>query len=170
MNKSVIIRARGRAVTLVELLVALTVLAVLSVAVTTMLRGAAQVSGAITTSMTSESEVEFTLHRVIQNVRMASVLKKPSVITVAHELELVTQPDAANATYQVLYEIVPGPDGTTQLQETDPRYGKSILISDLQTFDVRLQTADPPKIVLITLKAGKNPGVTRSVKIAQRNP
>jgi len=163
-------RAR-KAFTLVELLVAITILAILSTAVVMMLRSAANVTNAVTASMAYEMEVETALLRIIQNVRMCTSVFVPSGATGGNTFSLVTQADPANnnATYPVTYSLIVAADGTRQLEEIDSRYGASTLIRDVQSFDVRYTNASGPTVILLTFSVGKNPPVVRTVKIAPRN-
>src|SRR4051812_39341774 len=67
-----------RAVTLVELLVALAVLAVISTAVTTMLAGASKTNQYVNTETDTMSQVENAYRRILHNVRTASAITSPS--------------------------------------------------------------------------------------------
>jgi prepilin-type N-terminal cleavage/methylation domain-containing protein len=157
--------------TLVEMLVALSILAVVSTAVVSMLRAGAQVSGALGSSITSQWEVEAAICRIVQQGRMCTSLNVPSGTTAGTAFSLVTQPDAANgnATYNVSYSLVTAADGSKQLQETDARYGTSILIRNVQTFSVRTKNVGWPQVVIVTLTAGSVPPVARTFRMTPRN-
>jgi prepilin-type N-terminal cleavage/methylation domain-containing protein len=162
---------RPNAMTLVETLVSLTILAVVSTAVVFMLRGGAQVSGALGSSIASQWETESAICRILAQGRMCSSMNVPGNTAGGTTFSLVTQPDAANAsaTYPVTYSLVTASDGTKQLQETDPRYGTSILIRNVQSFDVRTKSAGMPQVAIISLTVAGTPPVTRTFRITPRN-
>ncbi len=166
--------ASGRKVlglTLVEMLMSLSILAVVSTAVVTMLHGGAQVSAALTSSMTNQWEVQAAIARMVQQSRLCTTLNVPTGTGGGSAFSLVTQPDAANnsATYNVSYALVTVADGTRQLQETDSRYGTSILIRNVQSFDVRTKNVSAPQVVIVTLTVGGAPPVLRTFRITPRN-
>jgi prepilin-type N-terminal cleavage/methylation domain-containing protein len=163
-------RDGGRGMTLVELLMALSILAVLSTAIVFMLQGGVKVSGALGASITNQWEVEAAICRMVQQGRMCTTMTVPGGTGGGTTFSLVTQPDAANgnATYNVSYSLATAADGTKQLQETDTRYGTSILVRNVQSLNVRTKVAGMPQVVIITLTAG-NPAVARTFRITPRN-
>jgi prepilin-type N-terminal cleavage/methylation domain-containing protein len=162
---------RGRGMTLVELLVALAITAIISVAVVSMLYAGGQVNSVLNTAMTNEWEVESALLRMAQQLRQCTTFSVPTGMSGGTAFSLVTQPDAANGnqTYNVNYSLVAGPNGAQQLQKNDSRYGNSILISNLQSFDVRYKTASAPYVVVLTLTSTGSPPVTRLLRVTPRN-
>jgi type II secretory pathway component PulJ len=157
--------------TLVELLVSLTILAILSTAVTVMLRAGGQASSALGASMTNQWEVQTALSRIVQQSRMCTTLTVPTGVSGGSTFSLVTEPDTLNnsATYAVTYSLITASDGTKQLQEADARYGNSILLHNVQSFDVRTKNIGAPQVVILTLTVGSTPPVTRTVRITPRN-
>src|SRR5271157_5822846 len=96
-----------RAVTLVELLVALAVLALLSSAVSVMLAGASNTNQYVATEADAMSSVENAYRRILHNVRTASSLTTPSNGTLTNTLTVQTQidPNHGNVAATVAYSI-----------------------------------------------------------------
>jgi prepilin-type N-terminal cleavage/methylation domain-containing protein len=159
-------RRTRRAVTLVELMISLVILAIISTAIFVMLRAGAQVSGSITGSMTSEWEVETAIARILPQVRHCTSINVPYGTTGGPDFSLVTQPDSANGntTYNVQYKFTNG-----QLQEIDSRYGTSVLIRNVQSFSARTKNSGSPTVLILTMTVGAKPPVTRTVRITPRN-
>jgi prepilin-type N-terminal cleavage/methylation domain-containing protein len=162
---------RASAMTLVEMLVSLAILAVVSTAIVAMLHGGAQVSSALGSSISNQWEVEAGICRIIQQARMCTSLTVPTGTSGGTSFSLVTQGDAANGntTYAVTYNLVTASDGSKQLQETDPRYGTSILIRNVQAFDVRTKNSGLPQVVIVNMTVGGGPPVTRTFRMTPRN-
>ena len=141
-QRSVVSGRKAPGLTLVEMLMSLSIMAVVSTAVVAMVHGGGQVSGALTASMTNQWEVEAAIGRIVQEARVCTLLTVPGGVSGGTAFTLVTEPDAANGntTYTINYALATASDGTQQLQETDSRYGTSILIRNVQTFSVRLKT------------------------------
>lgn len=157
---------RRRGFTLLEMVVALTVLAVLSVSVTALLYGALNTDRHVRQVGSAASEVDLAVRRITHNVRTASAMSSPAGTTAVSTLSTVTQPDASNggATYTVTYALVNG-----DLVETDSRYGTNTLVRDVSAFTVALQGSGSPRVVVITLQAGEGTGVRRQFRVACRN-
>jgi type II secretory pathway component PulJ len=157
--------------TLVEMLMALSILAVVSTAVVAMLHAGAQVSGALGNSITNQWEVEAAIARIVQQTRMCTTLTVPGGTSGGTTFSLVTEPDAANGnvTYSVSYALITAGDGTQQLQETDSRYGTSILIHNVQSFSIRTKNVGLPTVAIVTLTVGGAPPVTRTFRMTPRN-
>src|SRR4051812_21532143 len=102
-------RAR-RAVTLVELLLALAVVAMLSTAVTTMLAGAADTHLYVNNETDAMSQIENPYRRILHNARTASSLTTPSSGTLGTSLTLQTQSDPSygNVPATVTYSVAGG--------------------------------------------------------------
>jgi len=155
--------------TLVEMLMALSIFAVVSTAIVTMLHGGAQVSTALGNSISNQWEVQSAIARIIQQTRVCTSLSVPGGTTGGSSFSLVTEPDAGNVTYNVSYDLITASDGTKQLQETDPRYGASILIHNVQSFSIRTKNLTPPQVAILTLTVGGAPPVSRTFRITPRN-
>ena len=160
-------RAR-RAVTLVELLTALAVVAVLSTAVATMLAGAGNTHQYVNTETDAMSQVENAYRRVLHNVRTASALTTPNnaALHSPGTLTLQTQndPSYGNVPATVTYSI-----SGSDLIETDSRYsGNAILVPNVATFSVQ-RIATSPTQLSITITSGTIPPVTRTAIITCRN-
>jgi prepilin-type N-terminal cleavage/methylation domain-containing protein len=171
MSRVAGIRWRGRGgVTLVELMVSLVVLTIISTAVLYMLRAGAQLSGAMNSSISSETEIEAALARIVQQVRNCTSLNVPHGTSGDSSFSIVTEPDAANGnqTYSVTYQLS-GSGAAQQLQEVDARYGTSTLVRNVQSFNVRTKSATGTQVIILTLTVGASPPVTRTVRITPRN-
>jgi prepilin-type N-terminal cleavage/methylation domain-containing protein len=157
--------------TLVESLMALSILAVVSTAVVAMLRASTQVSSAMGSSISSQWEVQTAIARMVEQSRVCASLNVPTGVAGGTSFSLVTEPDAANGnvSYNVTYSLVTAADGSQSLQENDARYGASILIHNVKTFSVRTKNAGLPQVVIIDLTTGSAPMITRSFRITPRN-
>jgi prepilin-type N-terminal cleavage/methylation domain-containing protein len=154
-----------RAFTLVELLVALSIIAVVSTAITALLAAAAKTSSLVTAQGAAQWELDSSMRRITQQVRMSA---KGSLTVGADAsgnptFSLVTQPDANAFTYVVGYALTLSPDGSRQFVETDPRYGSNILVHDIQACDIRLKNPSGPAILVVTLIAGRGDAQTSRV-------
>src|SRR5512140_2370663 len=85
--------ARWRGVTLVELLVALSVVAILSTAIAVMLVGAGNTHQYVNSEADAMSNVENAFRRILHNTRTASALTAPTSGTLTNTLTVLTQPD-----------------------------------------------------------------------------
>jgi hypothetical protein len=174
----------SRALTVVELLVALSIVAVVSTAVTTLLYAGGKVNSFVTSSIDTQWEVEAAVNRIAQEIRTCDPLNLVNVPTGTGGgafCSFVTQPDPANGnqTYDVSLQLMQASDGTWQLWEsqylhgtTTPRFAgqpSAVILHNVQSFDVRTKTAGLPQVVTITMTAGRNPPVTRTLTIAPRN-
>jgi type II secretory pathway component PulJ len=159
------------ALTLVESLMALSILAVVSTAVVFMLHASTQVSTAMGASISNQWEVQTALARIVEQSRVCSSLNVPTGTAGGTAFSLVTQLDPANGntSYPVSYNLATETDGTKSLQETDPRYGTSTLIRNVQSFNVRTKNPGLPQVVIINLTVGTAPPVTRTIRITPRN-
>jgi prepilin-type N-terminal cleavage/methylation domain-containing protein len=159
-------KARSRGTTLVELMVALAVVAVLSSAVAVMLAGAGKTYQWVNTQADAMSDVENAFRRILHNVRTASALTAPSSGVLTNTLTVQTQADPSygNAPATVTYAIVDG-----NLVETDTRDESSaILVRGVSAFTVQ-RTGTAPTQVAITITSGSTPPVTRTALITCRN-
>lgn len=160
-------KSRLKAFTLVELLVALVVISIISVAVTAMLSGASKTSLYVNTSTDTVSQMETAYRRILHNLRTCSAITTPTTTTAASTLTLVTQPDAGNgnATYTVTYALTNG-----NLTENDSRYtSANTLVTGVTAFTVTRLSLTSPQSVQVTITAGSAEVVTRSVTIYCRN-
>ncbi len=158
--------AARRAVTLVELLVALTVVAVLSAAVSVMLVGAGNTHRYVNSEADAMSNVENAFRRMLHNVRTASAMPAPSGGTLTNTLTVQTQPDPAygNVPATVTYAVSNG-----NLVETDSRYaGSSILVPNVSAFTIQRTGASPTQLN-ISITSGSTPAVTRTAMVTCRN-
>jgi prepilin-type N-terminal cleavage/methylation domain-containing protein len=162
------LKERGRAVTLVELLVALTVLAVISTAVTVLLTGAADAHQYVNTECDAMAQVENAYRRILHNVRAASDVLAPTDTAVGSTLSVATQMDStysATVAPTVTYSVVGG-----NLVETDDRYGtNNVLVENVKTFSVKWNGTANPTTITVTITSSSTPAVTRTATISCRN-
>jgi prepilin-type N-terminal cleavage/methylation domain-containing protein len=161
-----------RGFTLVELLVALAIVAVTSTAIVAMLSAAAQTSGVITAQGATEWEIDAAMRRITQQVRMcaAGSLAVTTDASGNPTFSLITQPDVNNNSYNVSYALATASDGTQQVTETDPRYGTSVLVHNVVSWDARLKNATGPAILVVSVTAGRADAQTARVfEAAPRN-
>ncbi len=159
-------KARRRGVTLVELMVALSVVAVLSAAIAVLLVGAGDTNQYVNSEADAMSNVENAFRRILHNARTASALTAPTTGTLGNTLTVRTQPDPSfgNAPATVTYSLLNG-----NLVETDSRYpGNSVLVPGVSAFTVQRTGAGPLQLN-VSITAGATPGVTRSAMITCRN-
>jgi len=159
------LRSRKRGFTLVELLVALTIVMTLSTAIAALLVAAGKTNQYVNDEADRISQVENAYRRMLHNIRTASSMSSPSNTTLTNTFTVNTQPDTgypSGAT--VTYAISNG-----NLVETDSRYGTSILVPQITTFSVRkINSSGTPTTLSISIVAG-SPAVTRSATILCRN-
>lgn len=156
-----------RALTLVELLLALVILGILSTVVVAMINGAARTSLYVTNGTDTVSEVEVAYRRILHNIRTCSAITAPTNTTATNSITLKTQPDAANsnAIYTVTYSLSNG-----SLLETDSRYASAnTLVTGVTAFSVTRNTLTSPQTVTISITAGVSPSISRSITIYCRN-
>jgi hypothetical protein len=158
--------SRPRGVTLVELMLALTIVALVPGAVATMLAGAGKAHQYVNPKTEAMSQVENASRRILHNVRTASTLTTPNDGTLHSPgtLTITTQPDTgypSGAT--VTYSVSGG-----NLVENDQRYGTNTLLSHVTTFSVQ-RTSTSPTQLSITITSGTVPAVTRTVMVTCRN-
>ncbi|HVX87111.1 MAG TPA: prepilin-type N-terminal cleavage/methylation domain-containing protein [Phycisphaerae bacterium] len=161
-----------RAFTLVELLLALAIIAVTSTAVVAMLSAAARTSSVINAEASTEWELDAALRRITQEVRTcaAGSLVVSTDASGNATFSLVTQPDVNNNAYNVSYALATAADGTRQVVETDPRYGTSVLVHNVQTWDAHLKNLTGPAILVVSVTAGRADAQTSRVfEAAPRN-
>ena len=160
------------AFTLVELLVALAIIAVTSTAVVAMLAAAARTTSVVTAQAAAQWELDATMRRVTQQVRTcaAGTLSVSTDASGNATFSLTTQPDVNNISYAVSYSLAVAADGSKQFVETDPRYGTSVLVHNVQAYDARLKNATGPAILVVTLIAGRQDvQTTRVFEATPRN-
>jgi prepilin-type N-terminal cleavage/methylation domain-containing protein len=164
------IRTNLRAFTLVELLTALVIMSMLSLAVVTILMGAARTNMHVTGETGAIAQAENAARRIMHNLRTASSLSDPAAVATTHSLTLTTQPDSGNgnATYTVTYAL-----SGRNLTESDPRYNvggaPNVIATNVSAFDVTRNATSAPQSVTIRITIGTSPAVTRSLTVYCRN-
>lgn len=129
----------ARGYTLIELIMAVTLLAIISVAVCMLTFGAFNTDRYLRTRNTSVAEIELATVRLANNIRAAQT----GTITVGTgTLSTVTQADTAHGypngvTVSYALQTDPLHAGMKQLIENDPRYGTTnVLATNVATFTV----------------------------------
>lgn len=159
-----------RAVTLVELLVALVVVAILSTAITTLVFGAMNDNRYLQNNAVAQSELELAMRRITNNIRegqTGTVAVGPSA------LSMVTQPDSADgypSGVTVSYAVQNSTTVTGQkdLTETDQRYGTNVLVHNVTTFSAA-QVSGISNLFQIDIVVGTAPQTERHFKVFARN-
>lgn len=156
--------------TLVELLVALTIVAVLSTAVSALLSGAGKINQFVNSESTALTQVETAFRRITHNVRTASALTAPANTTTTNTLTVSTQVDASyngGSVATVTYKISTAGD----LVEVDNRLGSTefVLVTGVRTFSVTRVSLTSPTRLTITITSNTTPAVTRTATITCRN-
>ena len=158
--------ARMPPMTLVELLVGLTVVALLSAAVAVLLAGAGNTNQYLISETDALSQVENAYRRILHNVRAASAISAPASATPSTTLTLSTQPDPSygNVAATVTYAITSG-----NLTETDSRYGNTptVLVTGVTTFQVTRVSTSPLQFN-VQIISGTSPPITRSVTVTAK--
>jgi len=159
-------RGRRRGFTLIEVVIALTIMAMVSVAFFVLLSGALRTDSYLRQTTTAISEVDLASRRIIHNVRMASQITAPTTTAASGTLTLVTQPDVnnGNATYTVTYSLSGG-----QLSETDSRYGTNVIANNVTAFSVQLVSTTTPVSAVVTLTEGAPGNASRVFTVWARN-
>ena len=164
-----------RAMTLVELLMALSIMGVVSTAVFSMIHAAGNVSSVVTTSIGNDTELQTAIERMVQEGRTCVTLTAPTSTTAGTTLSFVSQPDATNGnqSYDISYTL-----SGTNLQETQYLHNTTTarfavatttIIHNVQSFSVALKSAGTPQVAVVTLTVGTQPPATRTFRITPRN-
>jgi prepilin-type N-terminal cleavage/methylation domain-containing protein len=157
-NHFIQFRRSPRAFTLAEIMCSLMIFAMVASAGTYMV-------GAVNTNETffragtsSQSEIEFAMGRIVENVRAATAVSSPTSTTAADKLKL-TNISGATVTYQI--------DTNGNLTETVGTAAASTLVHGA-TLSVQ-ESSGNAKAFTITLSAGTSQVVSRSVTAFGRN-
>jgi prepilin-type N-terminal cleavage/methylation domain-containing protein len=162
-------KSRVGGFTLVELIVALVVISIISVAVTQMVVGAAETSLYVTNGTDSISQVETAYRRILHNLRTCSQI----TATTANSLTLQTQndPNFNNAPRTVTYSVSGGilTEQNVGTSGTTTTTTNSQLVFGVTNFFVTVVNTTTPKTVQIEITAGTSPVVDRTATIYCRN-
>lgn len=164
------ITRRRTGMTLLELITALTLFSILSLAGYVLISGTMNTDRYLRTANTAESEIELAIRRITYNLRAASSMATPSTTTASNTLTIATQPDAGNGntSYTVTYKVVSG-----QLIESDGRYaaGKTdhVICNNVGNFTVQNTQLTGPRMITVTLQLTGAQPVQRVFQVACRN-
>jgi prepilin-type N-terminal cleavage/methylation domain-containing protein len=142
--------ALRRGFTLVELMVALTVIGIISAAVVVLIEGASNSDSYLRACNTAESEIDIAVRRVANNIMEAQTgsivvgsanVTSGSTTVASATLTTLTQPDNANSYpfgVTVIYTLQADPSNPGQfiLTENDQRYGTNTLVHNVKTFNI----------------------------------
>ncbi|MGN6368982.1 MAG: PulJ/GspJ family protein [Phycisphaerae bacterium] len=161
---------RRRAFTLLELILGLVIMAIISTAVCALTTGSMNADRYMRAFTDSQSEVEFAMRRITNNIREAQT---GSITFTATTLSTLTQADAAHGCSSgatVSYALRPDPSNASLriLVETDQRYGTNTLVHNVQTFSVS-QVSGSSDLYQIDLVAGGTDQAARHFKVLARN-
>ena len=161
-------KSARRAFSLLEVILALTILSIVSTAVATMLAGAGEAHQYVNKETEAMSQVETAYRRILHNLRTAQALTTPSdgTLHTPGTITLTTQNDSANGYASgatVTYSVSNG-----NLVETDQRYGTNTIVPNISVFSVQ-RIATSPTRISVTITSGTTPAVTRSAIITCRN-
>jgi len=159
-------RAAGRGMTLVELLIALTIMAIMFSAVAALIYGTMNTDRFMRNQQMAISEVELATRRIMYNLRSCSIITTPTDTTAASTISIITQPDPANGnlSYNVSYTFAGG-----NITETDDRYGANVIVHNATAFSVQRLSLTSPESIQVTLTVGTSPAITRTFKVQCRN-
>lgn len=159
-------RRPRRAMSLVEMLIALAIFAVISTAVMAMITGASNTYFYVNNTTNAVSQIESAARRITHNLRTAASVSAPSGTTASSALTLVTQndPNNGNAPYTVTYTLSNG-----SLVETDTRYGTNTLVTGVQTFSITRSSTSAPTTFTVNIVLSGPPSLTRTFTVGCRN-
>jgi prepilin-type N-terminal cleavage/methylation domain-containing protein len=158
-------RQKWRGFTLVELITALVIIAILSVAVGTLVLASGETTAFVKNSANTVTDVDNACRRMAFNLRMASSLDSPTNSTPTNTFTIKTQLDSG-AAHVVSYQV----DSSNNLTEIDgDRFGTTTLVKNVTAFTVTRVTTTAPSKFTITLTAGTSPSVTRTFTVLSRN-
>lgn len=161
-----------RGFTLMEIILALTILAVVGVAVCTLTLGAMNDDRYLRKTAAYQAEAELAIRRISNNIRSAQT--GTIVLGTTQILTTQTQADASNgypngATVYYTLQNDPVNSGKKQLLETDPRYGtNNVLANNVTTFTVTTVSGNSDLYQVDLIIAG-TPPVERHVQVFNRN-
>lgn len=157
---------RSRAFTLIELMIALVIFALIAVAGTYLLLASCDTQQYVQNSAAADSEVEFARQRITENIRAATaVVISGSTIT-------ITSPPSSlisGGTFTITYSILGSTLTETYLNNTNNQtYTSGTLVHNVTQFSVSKLAANPKAFQLV-LTAGTTPSVQRTFVAFARN-
>ncbi|HEY4330832.1 MAG TPA: hypothetical protein VGN88_13910 [Phycisphaerae bacterium] len=155
--------------TLTELLMALTVLAILSVGATNLIIGSLRTDRVLMDSNRQVSEMEFSLRRMTHNIRVGSGI----TLNGSTGFSLISQADPNNngQTYTITYAY----DSVAKtLSESSTQYGitptANIIAYNVTAFSVTQASASPLLLSIdITIATSNAPATRRNFQVWNRN-
>jgi prepilin-type N-terminal cleavage/methylation domain-containing protein len=159
-----------RAFTLIELILAMSILAIVGTAVVGLLFGASNTDRFLRSCSTAQSETDLALRRIINNIRTA---QSGSIVVGTSTLSTLSAPDPADnypSGATVSYALATDPANSSQnvLQETDQRYGTNTLVHNVTTFSVTA-VSGVSSLYQVDLVVGSPSQEERHVKVYARN-
>lgn len=160
-----------RGFTMVELLMALMILALITTAVTTMTFGAMNTDRFLRSTNTAQAEAELAMRRIAFNLRTAQT---GSITISGTTLTTLSQPDSANNAPNgatVVYSLRTNPTNANQkqLMENDARFGGlNVLANNVSTFTIT-PVSGIANLYRVDLIIASSPIVERHFNISCRN-
>jgi hypothetical protein len=144
-------------------------MAIISTAFFSLLFGALQGDSFMRSTNTAQSEIEFAMRRIANNLREA---QSGSIVIGTSTLTTVTQADTIDgypSGATVSYALQPDPThpGQQMLIEADQRYGTNVLIHHVTTFTAAATST--PALYQIDLIVGSQMQEERHFKVFARN-
>ena len=166
-------QTRARAgFTLLEMILATVVIALISTAVCTLITGAMNSDRYVRSSTAAQAEVELATRRLTHNLQTAQTGQ--ITLTGTNSVTVVSQPDPTNGYANgatVVYSLRTNPSNSSQQQliENDPRYGGiNVVANNVTTFQIALVSGFVD-LYQIDLVLGSQPPAERHFKVYNRN-
>ena len=165
------LHSRRAGFTLVELILALLITAIISLAACTLVFSALASDRYLRSAHSAQAEVELASRRIINNIREAQT---GSIVIGTQTLTTITQADTADGypngvTVSYALQNDPNHAGQKQLVETDPRYGtNNVVANNVTTFKVALVSGFTD-FYQLDIVAGTSPVAERHVQVNTRN-
>ena len=160
--------APRRAFTLIEVIAALLILSLVSIAVAAMTFGAMNDDRYLRTATASQAEIELAARRIATNIRQAqpgSINAGTTALTVISQADTANgYPNGATVTYSLTVTA-----GKTNHTENDPRLGgANVIVNNITTFNI-VAVAGVSDLYQLDLVTNTTPPVERHLKIYARN-
>ena len=160
-------RANRRGFTFVELMVSLMIFSLVATAGTYLLATSAKTQSYVAGGATSESEVEFTIQRITENVRAAT-----AVIPGNSSLTITSPPSSriSGDTFTIVYSVL----GSNLIESytdvtTHAVYSSGIIAHNVSTFTPTALPANPKAFQVIFSAGTPSTTVTRTFVVFGRN-
>jgi prepilin-type N-terminal cleavage/methylation domain-containing protein len=159
-------RRAVRGYTLAELMVSLSIMAMVSTAISSLLVSANNISKSVKSSTSATSQMETAMARMIETTRSAADVQFD-----ANGLYIQTPPDSNSYSYIYIYYV-----SNNQLREK-VEYASSlaqiqdnVLVNNVMSFTTtQVNAAGRPRAYQLVVTAGPNPAISRTCVVTGRN-